>query len=494
MRDFGSKRSSTSGRDENAAAAGPGAGKRTLTDMLPPAKSPVQRMAAVSAPAPVSAVPNAQRQTLHDLFGGVQRKLSVAEPDPATIHADAQQGIATAAAPLPYAETIQRAFGRYDVSTIQAHTNADAASSARSMSAKAYTVGDHVVLGEGADLHTVAHEAAHVVQQRGGLQIPNGVGSEGDPHEQHANEVASRVTRGASAEPLLDRYASPQGATGSSSPVQRVQLGAEGELDTRNARHHAAIAAHLDLLPLDALGFVRDALDPENPLDRKVLHEVEIRVARTQGLETIAGLGGGEEVWTMGSIFINEKLINETSPMIAGGDVGHYSDIPHARLSKEEFEISQRDSEVATIENILGYLDEHDKAATASARQRSEPGDQKHLADLDSLEAERNLVDDDRDQINQIKRINAQLSHVHTLRIVLSGTAGPCDGCKARLEALVSELGLRYPDASIRLEVNYLGFVDVVERAGRETSYGYADQRVMTSATNRKYFSKELGS
>jgi hypothetical protein len=75
------------------------------------------------------------------------------------------------------------------------------------MQADAYTTGHHVVIGRGTDLFTVAHEAAHVIQQRAGVQLGGGVGTAGDPHERHADAVAARVTAGQSAEGLLDRYA-----------------------------------------------------------------------------------------------------------------------------------------------------------------------------------------------------------------------------------------------------------------------------------------------
>ena len=75
------------------------------------------------------------------------------------------------------------------------------------MGANAYATGDHVVLGRGADLHTVAHEAAHVVQQRGGVQLKGGVGAVGDAYERHADAAADRVVAGQSAEDLLDQGA-----------------------------------------------------------------------------------------------------------------------------------------------------------------------------------------------------------------------------------------------------------------------------------------------
>ena len=140
----------------------------------------------------------------------MQRKAAGAEPDTAAVHASAQRGIATAASPLPHAEMVQRLFGRHDVSGIKAHTCADAAASAGAMGAKAYATGDHVVLGGGADLHTVAHEAAHIVQQRGGVQLKGSVGEEGDAYERQADEVANLVVQGKSAEEVLDRCAPPE--------------------------------------------------------------------------------------------------------------------------------------------------------------------------------------------------------------------------------------------------------------------------------------------
>ena len=57
-----------------------------------------------------------------------------------------------------------------DLSRVRVHDDARASASARAMSARAYTVGDHVVFGAGrtpADRPLLAHELAHVVQQRG---------------------------------------------------------------------------------------------------------------------------------------------------------------------------------------------------------------------------------------------------------------------------------------------------------------------------------------
>jgi hypothetical protein len=66
------------------------------------------------------------------------------------------------------------------------------------------------------DLHTAAHEAAHVVQQQAGVQLKGGVGAVGDSYELHADAVADAVVQGKSAEGLLDQMA-PSHATGGAS-------------------------------------------------------------------------------------------------------------------------------------------------------------------------------------------------------------------------------------------------------------------------------------
>jgi hypothetical protein len=146
------------------------------------------------------------------LFGDwrTSRPATSSADDTSHVHAAAARGTATTSAQLPFFDQIQRAFGRHDISGIKAHVGGDATASAREMGAKAYATGNHVVLGDGADLHTVAHEAAHVVQQRGGVQLKGGVGEMGDAYERQADEVALLVVHGKSAESLLDS----QGPTG----------------------------------------------------------------------------------------------------------------------------------------------------------------------------------------------------------------------------------------------------------------------------------------
>lgn len=130
---------------------------------------------------------------------------------------------ARAGSPLPFLDAIQRSFGRHDVSGVRAHTDRTAAMAALKFGAEAFAVGADVSFARAPSLHTAAHEAAHVVQQRAGLDVSGGVGHEGDRYERHADAVADAVTRGESSERLLD--ATP-GTTGNAltAPVPVRQL------------------------------------------------------------------------------------------------------------------------------------------------------------------------------------------------------------------------------------------------------------------------------
>ena len=134
------------------------------------------------------------------------------------VHEAAHRGVTGAGSALPHGDAIQRAFGRHDVSSVKAHVGGEAATASRAIGAEAYATGNQVAFAAAPSLHTAAHEAAHVVQQRAGVHLKGGVGETGDPYERHANDVADAVVQGKSAETLLDQY-----ATGSSSRATAVQ-------------------------------------------------------------------------------------------------------------------------------------------------------------------------------------------------------------------------------------------------------------------------------
>lgn len=124
-----------------------------------------------------------------------------------SIHSTAARGTQAPGKTFPFLNLIQRAFGRHDVSHARAHEGSSATSAAKTMGAIAYTTGHHVAFATAPDLHTAAHEAAHIVQQRAGVRLAGHVSKVGDVYERHADRVADRVVRGQSSEELLDMFA-----------------------------------------------------------------------------------------------------------------------------------------------------------------------------------------------------------------------------------------------------------------------------------------------
>lgn len=153
---------------------------------------------------------------------GLQMKAEPGGAEAEGMHEIAARGTAGGGGPLPHGERIQAAFGRHDISGVRAHVGGAAEQAAMLMNAQAYATGQEVAFARQPDLHTAAHEAAHVVQQRGGVSLKGGVGKAGDAHERHADAVADAVVAGHSAECLLDAYA------GSGHSMQGVQRQAAG--------------------------------------------------------------------------------------------------------------------------------------------------------------------------------------------------------------------------------------------------------------------------
>ncbi len=133
----------------------------------------------------------------------MQQKATGEGAETGDVHAAAAHGTSGTPQQLPYLAEIQRAFGRHDVTNIKAYIDASAAQGAKAMGARAYATGDRIAFAGAPDLHTAAHEAAHVVQQRAGVQLQGGVGRVGDSYEQNADAVAELVVAGKSAEALL---------------------------------------------------------------------------------------------------------------------------------------------------------------------------------------------------------------------------------------------------------------------------------------------------
>ncbi|HEX5062219.1 MAG TPA: DUF4157 domain-containing protein, partial [Kofleriaceae bacterium] len=105
----------------------------------------------------------AQRSASDRAFGEDQRT-----------HQLAEQGVSGNGQQLPHADRIAQSFGGAHADTvhgIQAHVGGPAAQATGALGAQAYAHGNAVAFGASPDLHTAAHEAAHVVQQRAGVHL-----------------------------------------------------------------------------------------------------------------------------------------------------------------------------------------------------------------------------------------------------------------------------------------------------------------------------------
>jgi hypothetical protein len=127
-----------------------------------------------------------------------------------SIHEAADRATRGSGRKFPFLNQIQRAFGRHDISHARAHEGSHAANAARALGASAFTTGHHVAFAGAPNLHTAAHEATHIVQQRAGVKLAGKVGQVGDVYERHADAVADRVVRGELSERLLDAVAPRQ--------------------------------------------------------------------------------------------------------------------------------------------------------------------------------------------------------------------------------------------------------------------------------------------
>lgn len=220
--------------DASIGLAGPAAGKQRSSEAEAASPAPTSATGASSTSgSPVQRMADWQPDSLLGAMGlgPVQHKEGGEGASTERVHSAAQRGVSGASQPLPHLAEIQQSFGAHDVSGVRAHVGGAASEAAGAMGANAYATGDSVAFASSPDLHLAAHEAAHVVQQRGGVQLKGGVGQVGDPYERHADAVADLVVQGKSAESLLSEMSPAAGGAGASS-VQRqiVQLDIKADL------------------------------------------------------------------------------------------------------------------------------------------------------------------------------------------------------------------------------------------------------------------------
>src|SRR5687768_4113437 len=112
-----------------------------------------------------------KRSLVESTYGAVQHKGGDGAQDSEAVHTAADAGVSGGGGSLPFAEKIQSSFGSHDISGVRAHTGTAAAEANASLGAQAYAKGSDIAFAGTPDLHTAAHEAAHVVQQRAGVHL-----------------------------------------------------------------------------------------------------------------------------------------------------------------------------------------------------------------------------------------------------------------------------------------------------------------------------------
>ena len=223
-------------------------------------------------------------------------------PDTSRVHEAAAEGLQGASTSLPHLDAIQHSFGGYDVSGVKAHVGGAAAQANAKMGSLAYATGENVAFKQSPDLHTAAHEAAHVVQQRAGVSLDGGVGQVGDSYEQHADAVADAVVQGKSAESLLSGVAGGGGG-GGATQMKAVQFEGPGET-CEEPTLFEELATNEELTSEEAQAGVWESklkgLDPK-------LHAA-IENAYSTGTATVAN--------TIQNIFIDSFKVNILNPAI----------------------------------------------------------------------------------------------------------------------------------------------------------------------------------
>ncbi|MGK0358766.1 MAG: hypothetical protein ACI9U2_001059 [Bradymonadia bacterium] len=178
------------------------------------------------------------------------------------VHAAAALGTSGSGGAMPFGEQIQASFGQHDISNVQAFTGPNAEQGCDAMGAEAFATGTKVAFGTTPTLHTAAHEAAHTVQQKGGISLAGGVGKERDQYERQADAVADLVVQGKSAEALLG----PASGGSTSAAVQRVKTDKAETEALSPAVREKLISRTRDLIPLAGSAYMKACRDYEKKL------------------------------------------------------------------------------------------------------------------------------------------------------------------------------------------------------------------------------------
>jgi hypothetical protein len=242
----------------------------------------------------------------------------------------AAEGVSGAGSTLPFADQIASSFGPDHADTvhgIRAHTGGAASAASADIGAQAYATGNDVAFGSTPSLHTAAHEAAHVVQQRQGVHLKGGVGEEGDPYERHADAVADRVVSGLSAASLLGEGGAVTGAGGA------VQKKGDKKADAKKEAQRISDQAPMVLYVMqDVLKGHKRLIEDYAPAQYKPAMWTLLGLYNSGG----KGRAGREDF---------DRIEKELAPILAHAPGGEYEDVPGgmARLRTSVISSEARD-------------------------------------------------------------------------------------------------------------------------------------------------------
>jgi hypothetical protein len=219
------------------------------------------------------------------------------------------------------------------VGDIRVHTDAPAQDACRTLGAHAYAYGPNIALAK-LSLFTVAHEAAHAVQQREraqrGAEAGPVVGEASDAFEHHADAVAEAVVAGRPAQHLLD--ASPGG--GAAPRLQRQDgnpPAADDPQAAAEAKKKADTSSDIDAI----LAAGRRERDPQAPAGAKAINAASIvyRILRLYYPDlttrwSISGVGGSSVVKGVKLTLTGTKNVDITvgHDFVAQTDEAHLQD------------------------------------------------------------------------------------------------------------------------------------------------------------------------
>lgn len=244
------------------------------------------------------------------------------------VHATAAQGVIGSGQKLPHLDSIQQSFGKQDVSNVQAYLGGPAIDANQALGASAYATGDKVAFKGTPSLHTAAHETAHVVQQRAGVQLSGGVGQPGDQYEQQADRIANRVVRGESAKDLIAEVA---GIDTTPRAVQRQVQREDGPSKS------------------EMVGFIADKV--ANPADSS------LRQAYEAGVRALSSRAeaGAQAVGINLQAYNNAKLSNRDNPVHLSSADDTKLDPLARELNAARMQLST-DTKMLTLRPLLHFI------------------------------------------------------------------------------------------------------------------------------------------